>query len=77
MSIKFTFPFTVRAGFEELLLIISCPFIVTMPLTSDERPYEIIEESELTPGFTIPEVTDERPYEIIEERELTPGFVTA
>jgi hypothetical protein len=61
MSIKFTFPFTVRAGFEELLLIISCPFIVTMPLTSDERPYEIIEESELTPGFMDPDATVDNP----------------
>jgi hypothetical protein len=61
MSIKFTFPFTVRAGFEELLLIISCPFIVIIPLTSDDNPYDTIEESELTPGFTAPEITDERP----------------
>jgi hypothetical protein len=49
ISIKFNLPFTVRAGFEELLLIISCPFIVIIPLTSDDNPYEIIEDKELTP----------------------------
>jgi hypothetical protein len=75
MSIKFTFPFTVRAGFEELLLIISCPFMVTIPLTSDDNPYDTIEESELTPGFTAPPAILDNPYETIDDNELIPGFI--
>ena len=39
-----------------------------------ERPYEIIEDKELTPSPAAPP-RDDNPYESIEERELIPGNV--
>jgi hypothetical protein len=39
-----------------------------------ERPYEIIEDRELTPAPAAPP-RDDNPYEIMEERELIPGIV--
>jgi hypothetical protein len=41
-------------------------------VTSDESPYETIEESVETPGFVAPAATVERPYETIEESEESP-----
>ena len=37
-----------------------------------ERPQEIIEERDETPGFTAPAATVDKPYETIEDSELIP-----
>ena len=39
-----------------------------------ERPYEMIDDSELTPILTTPP-RDDNPYERIDDRELIPGIV--
>jgi hypothetical protein len=56
-------PFTVREEMVACVVIIfdAKILLVVNVLLNDERPYDITDESDETPGFVAPAATDERP----------------